>query len=85
MEYVIEFILELLVDGTIEILPNKKVSKWIRYPLVGLFMFAVIIGILVFGLLILGESIIAGILMLALGIALLVCAIYKTVKVIRQM
>ncbi len=48
-------------------------------------MFAVIIGILVFGLLILGESIIAGILMLALGIALLVCAIYKTVKVIRQM
>ena len=88
MEYVIEFILELLVDGTIEILPNKKVSKWIRYPLgilVGLFMFAVIIGILVFGLLILGEWIIAGILMLALGIALLVCAIYKTVKVIRQM
>ena len=41
MEYVIEFILELLVDGTIEILPNKKVSKWIRYPLgilVGLFI-----------------------------------------------
>ena len=88
MEYVIEFILDLLVDGTIEILPNKKVPKWIRYPLgifVGLFMFAVIIGIFVLGILIFGESLIAGILMLALGFVLLVCAIYKTVKIIRQM
>ena len=27
MEYIIEFILDLLVEGTIEILPNKKVSN----------------------------------------------------------
>ncbi len=88
MEYIIEFILDLLVEGTIEILPNKKVSKWIRYPLgilVALFMLAVIVGVIVFGIVISGKSLAAGLLMLAVGLVLLVGAIYKTVKIIRQM
>ena len=33
MEFIIECILELLLEGSIEVLPNKKISKWIRYPL----------------------------------------------------
>ena len=48
-------------------------------------MLAVIIGVIVFGILISGKSLAAGLLMLAVGLVLLVGAIYKTVKIIRQM
>lgn len=45
MDFVFEIILELILEGSIEIGANKKVSKWIRYPLLliaAMFYFAVI-------------------------------------------
>ena len=42
MEYLFEFIAELLLEGSLEISKNKKISKWIRYPLlitISLFFF----------------------------------------------
>ena len=32
MDFIIELVMELLLEGSIEISSNKKVSKWIRYP-----------------------------------------------------
>lgn len=34
MDELIEFILDLLLEGGIELSANKKVSKWIRYPII---------------------------------------------------
>lgn len=36
MDIILEFFLELLVDGVIETSGNKKMSRWIRYPLIAL-------------------------------------------------
>ena len=34
MDTLFEFILELFVEGGVEIGSDKKVSRWIRYPLI---------------------------------------------------
>lgn len=36
LDELFEFILELVVEGSIEISKNKKINKWIRYPLIAL-------------------------------------------------
>lgn len=33
MELLLEFIFDLVVEGSAELVKSKKVSKWIRYPL----------------------------------------------------
>ena len=33
MEFFLEIVFEFLFEGIIEVIKNKKVSKWIRYPL----------------------------------------------------
>lgn len=53
MELLFEFLGEIFFEGIIEIIKNKKISKWIRYPLFLLisafyFMIVVLIGILSF-------------------------------------
>lgn len=34
MDFVFEIIFELVFEGSLEIAKSKKVSKWIRYPLI---------------------------------------------------
>ena len=34
MDYIIEFLLELVFEGTFEISKSEKVPKYIRYPLI---------------------------------------------------
>ena len=46
MDFILEFLLELVVEGGMEASGNKKLSRWIRYPrmiltilfLVGIFL-----------------------------------------------
>lgn len=33
MDLLFEFLFEIIIDGSAEICANKKISKWIRYPL----------------------------------------------------
>lgn len=42
MDEVIEFILELIVEGVITVGENKKISRWIRYPLMILILLLVL-------------------------------------------
>lgn len=46
MEYFFEIIIEILLEGSINISSNKKISKWIRYPLIMLIIlfFLLVIG-----------------------------------------
>jgi len=57
MEFILEAIFEIILEGSITIGTNKKYSKWIRYPLlllagviyIGFIALLVLGGFLVFG------------------------------------
>lgn len=50
MEFLIELVLELILEGSMEISSNRKVPKIIRYPLIGLIflIFLFVFGIILF-------------------------------------
>ena len=84
MEYVIEDVLDLVLELGIETSKNKKVPKIIRWLLIGLIMFLFIgvIGIVLFaGVLVLFQDIIGGIILIAIGIIMLVSCIRKFMKI----
>lgn len=84
MEYVIEAVLDLVLELGIGASKNKKVPKIIRYLLIGLIMFLFIgvIGIVLFtGVLVLFQDIIGGIILIAIGIIMFVSCIRKFMKI----
>ena len=84
MELLIELILELVLDGCIEVSKNKKVPKPIRYLLI-MFLsifFMAVIGIIFFsGILMLKYQIIVGIMIILIGMLMLILAIIKFRKI----
>jgi len=83
MEFIIELILELLLEGSIEISSNKKVSKWIRYPLIIFIVttfLTLILLIFYLGLSLLNDWLLAGIAFLIIGIIMFISAIIKFKK-----
>lgn len=54
MDFFIELIGELLIEGSFELATNKKVSKWIRYPLLGVLI--ILYSIIMFGILFIGIN-----------------------------
>jgi hypothetical protein len=80
MELIIEFIIELLLEGSFELSKNLKTPKWLRYPLIALvilFFIAVIAIILIVGFLALEESTIIGLLLIIIAAAFGVYCISK--------
>ena len=78
MELLIEILLELIFEGTFELSSNKKVPKWVRYPLIAiivLFCAIVIFGLLIIGIRILNENIFIGIVLILISLILLIRAI----------
>lgn len=85
MEFLLEILLELILEGTFEISKNNKVSKFIRYPFV-VFIILLFLGVT---LLIIFTGILAyqkinklcGILFIILGIFFLIASIVKFKKI----
>ena len=80
MEFIFEFVFELLFEGGMEVTSNRKISKWIRYPILVIFalIFIAIIGLIMFmGIASLKNTIIGGIFIIGLGIFMLVSCIIK--------
>jgi len=80
MEFLIELILELIFEGSMEISSNRKVPKIIRYPLIGIIflLFLVVFGIILFVAIIsYKESIILSILFIIIDIFLVIGFIKK--------
>lgn len=80
MDELIEFILDLLLEGGIELSANKKVSKWVRYPIIAflfLFFTIVIFGMIILGILMIEESILVSFIFVACGIAMLIGSVIK--------
>lgn len=84
MDEVIEFILELLFEGIIYIGENKKISKWIRYPLMFIILLLVlsIVGLCIFlGIILLTEQVLG---YQILGIILIICGIIFLYNIIKK-
>ena len=82
-EFIIELILELIMEGSVSICKSKKVSKWIRYPLiflVSLIGLGIVGIVLVAAFAVMDDSIIGGLAILAIAIFFLVCMIHEIVK-----
>ncbi len=84
MEYIFEFIMELALEGGIEVSKNSKIPKYIRYPLIGILslFFIAVIGLVFFaGILSLKENILSGILLILVGLYLLIMSVIRFRKV----
>lgn len=80
MEYIIDFILDLLLGSAIEASKNSKIPKYIRYPLIviiSLFFIAVIGFIFFVGILYLKENIPFGILIILIGLFMIIMSVLK--------
>lgn len=87
MEFLIEILLELIFEGSISIISDKKIPKAIRYPLITLIMlfFVVVVGGLIFiGIIIFQQNILAGILIMAVGLMMLILGIVKFKKLYKK-
>ena len=80
MEYIFEFIIELVFESGIEVSKSNKLPKYIRYPLIiiiSLFFIAVIGLIFLVGILSLKENILLGILLILIGLFMFIMSVIK--------
>lgn len=83
MEFIIELILELFIEGGIEADQSSKVPKVIRYPLLAIIVlaFIAITGIIILlGVSLLNDNKFGGILFILLGLFMLIFTIIKLRK-----
>lgn len=84
MEDLFEFIVELVIEGSIEASKSSKIPKFIRYPLIviiSLFFIAVIGLILFAGIISLKENILPGIFFILIGLLMLIISVIKFRKI----
>ncbi len=87
IEVVIEFFLEIIVEGTIELCGSKKVSKWIRYPLITLFSLiclAFIGWLLWISYCVMITSIVGGFIILGIAVLLMACFAYQVIRIYKK-
>lgn len=87
MDFIIELILELLLEGSIELGTSKKISKYIRYPILILLLlfYLAIIGLVLFvGISALSESLIGGIILIVLNVFLVAATILGFRKKLKE-
>ena len=84
MEFLIELVLELALEGGVELSKSKKIPKIIRYLviiLIVLFFAVIIIGLFLIGVTILKNNIIVGLFMIAISVIFLFLAMIKFKKI----
>lgn len=80
MDFLMELLLELLVDGGIEIASNRKFPKsirWLIIILIILFYAIIIFGLIILGIILMNKNIYVGWLLILIGLLLLYFAIKK--------
>lgn len=83
MEEIFEIVLELLIEGSLALCRNKKISRWIRWPIfivLVLFLAAVIVGIFLFGVYMFHQNIAVSFLFLAVALFLLGGCVWTFIK-----
>lgn len=83
MDFLIELLFDLLLEGSIEASKSNKVPKIIRYILIILIVifFIAVIGIIFLtGILLIKENIVAGLFIIGIGIFMMISFIAKFIK-----
>ena len=73
-----------MLEGSIEISSNKKVSRWIRYPLIvfiAIIFMGIILLIFYLGFSLLNKNALVAILILIISVFMLISAIIKFKKI----
>ena len=83
MDDFIELILELIIDGSIESLPNKKIPKILRI-IIALIPISFLIGLIILGILLLRDSVLFGSLIIGIAALLLLALIFKIIDHMRM-
>lgn len=91
MDLLLELIFELVMESSIEIAQDKKVKKWIRYPIaffLALFIIVVLLTIMFVGIMFLMDEEIniklAGALFIIFDVILIISAIKKASKIVKD-
>ena len=79
MDLLVEVLMELLLEGAIELGGSKKAPKWLRYPAAAavILFFTAIIGLLFFSAYSLRDHRLASLFLLAVGLFLLAGSLIK--------
>ena len=83
MEFLIEFLVELILEGSIEISEDEKMPKWLRYiclTIVTLVFGGVTIGLFILGVFAGKENIYMGLFFIVIAFILLISGIVKFEK-----
>jgi hypothetical protein len=87
IEFVVEFLFEVVFEGYKSTCEDKKISKWIRYPLIAI---AALVGLAIIGfflllsLSIMEDSLIGGFIILGIGLLILGYMIREFVKMYKN-
>ena len=84
MEILFEILFDLALEGSVEVSSNKRVSKWIHYPLIAVIVlfYAAVVGLLLWvGVSMLDESVLGGVLMLGIAVFVLIMSVLAFRKV----
>ena len=84
MEFLMELLFELIFEGWFELSKSKKITKWIRYPLISLILLGFILVFLLIvlvGVLIWKENICFSLLMFGISIIFLCTGIKEFKKI----
>ena len=87
MDFLIELIGEIFIEGLFELATNKKVPKLIRYPLLTLFilLYLALVGLLILlGIRLYFDNKLASFILLGLAIGLLVITIVSIRKKMKE-
>ncbi len=88
MDFIIEFLFDLIFEGSMEAVSSKKVPLPIRMVLgaiIGIFMLSVCGGLIFFGVVeIINSEVIIGILFIVIGLGLLAGIAVKSIQIIRK-
>lgn len=83
MDFIFEIVGEILIEGAFEIISNKKIPKWIRYPIlmfITLF-YSLIVGTFIYlGLDFLKKSIITSLIIFLIAIFLIIMIVVVIIK-----
>lgn len=87
MEILIEVLCEVVLDGIVELITNKKVSKWIRCPLTIIFLSFYLVIIALIGALSINlwpKTLIAAIIFMVIDLLLIIGLILIVKKVVSK-
>lgn len=84
---VIDFIVSIFIDNTDNIIKNKRISKWIRYPVI---FIAIVLSLLItivpviLGIVLLNKNTIASVIFILIGTIFTLLIIHEIKKIIKE-